>query len=258
MIKQNDRPSLTELANQYGSDKGTLGPSDHWQALNYTDVYAAYLQELRDQPIRLLEIGIGATGDRWDARIVQGRNTGGASVKMWEAYFPHAAIIAIDINPAEYLNNEKVQTYVVDQSNESELKAFIDTQSAFDVIIDDGSHHPAHQQLTLSMLFPKLKSGGLYIIEDLDNNGKDDPVIESRSHSHEVSNTRSVIKPLKKGNLTLPHAFIDTKFLDDIKSVSFHCPELTTKSSWQLFPPKRRTIFNYKENSERICALRKA
>ena len=258
-MKHSFRPSLTELANQFGSDKGTIGPSDHWQALNYTDVYAAYLEPLRDQPIRLLEIGIGATGGRWDARIVHGRNSGGASIKMWEAYFPNAEIVAIDINPASYLDNDRVQTFVVDQSDAQELHEFIAKQAPFDVIIDDGSHHPAHQQLTLSILFPQLNTGGLYIIEDLDDNGKDDPVSESRSHSKEVLNTRAVLKSIRETDtIKSPNAFAETGFLDSVTCIDFHCPELTTQSSWQYLPPRKRTIFRYRDNSERVCVLRKA
>ncbi len=36
-----------------------------------------------------------------------------------------------------------------------------------DIIIDDASHASHHQQNAFVTLFPKLRSGGLYIIEDL-------------------------------------------------------------------------------------------
>ncbi len=259
MNKTSNQPTLTELANQFGSDKGTIGPSDHWQALNYTDVYSAYLEPLRNDSIRLLEIGIGATGERWDARIVHGRNKGGASIKMWQEYFPNAQILAIDINPAKYLDNDRVQTFTVDQSNESELQLFTEKQQAFDLIIDDGSHHPAHQQLTLSVFFPALKPGGLYIIEDLDDNGKADPMNESRSHSHEVLNTRSVLQSfLDKKEVPTANAFTNSDFLKDVTCMAFHCPEIEAQSHWQFIPPKKKTIFNYRPNSERVCVLRKS
>src|SRR5687767_11792216 len=85
--------SLTQLANLYGSDKGTAGPSPWWPPHNYTDVYEAYLGHLRDQPLLLLEVGLGVPGDAWKAEIAQGRNTGGgASIKMWHDYFSKARI----------------------------------------------------------------------------------------------------------------------------------------------------------------------
>jgi SAM-dependent methyltransferase len=37
----------------------------------------------------------------------------------------------------------------------------------FDIIIDDASHDVIHQQITFSNFFDILKSGGLYIIEDI-------------------------------------------------------------------------------------------
>ncbi len=37
----------------------------------------------------------------------------------------------------------------------------------FDIIIDDASHASHHQQNGFLEMFPKLRSGGLYIIEDL-------------------------------------------------------------------------------------------
>ena len=43
----------------------------------------------------------------------------------------------------------------------------VDSGVAFDIIIDDGSHASYHQQLSFKTLFPTLKSGGIYSIEDL-------------------------------------------------------------------------------------------
>jgi hypothetical protein len=90
--------SLTELSNRFGSDKGTVGPWPGVAGHNYTPVYEAYLGGHRDRAFSLVEIGLGVKGDRWDAKIVQGRNTGGASLKMWREYFPRARIYGLDVN----------------------------------------------------------------------------------------------------------------------------------------------------------------
>ena len=38
----------------------------------------------------------------------------------------------------------------------------------FDIIIDDASHAPDAIQITMATLFPYLRDGGLFIVEDLD------------------------------------------------------------------------------------------
>src|SRR5690606_32935288 len=37
----------------------------------------------------------------------------------------------------------------------------------FDLVIDDGSHKNAHMLKSLEMIFPHLKPGGLYVVEDI-------------------------------------------------------------------------------------------
>ena len=55
-----------------------------------------------------------------------------------------------------------------DERRLEELAAQLSKQpGCFDIIVDDGSHASYHQQLTMLKLFPLVKSGGLYIIEDL-------------------------------------------------------------------------------------------
>ena len=251
--------TLTQLADLHGSDKGSIGPSDHWGGLNYTDVYAAYLEPIRNEKLRVLEIGIGAIGAQWDARIVHGRNKGGASIKMWYDYFPNAAIFAIDINPATYLDNDRISTFIVDQSKQIDLKHFIAGQQPFDVIIDDGSHIASHQQLTLSMLFPHLNNHGCYIIEDLDANGLGDPVKDVRAHDSSVLNTRKLLKNfLASGKIEGPHAFQNTDFIHQMRTIQFHSPEVLVHSRWQLFPPKRLTSVQYQEGTERLCIMQKS
>ena len=72
-----------------------------------------------------------------------------------------------------------------DQSDEAFLQSFIhqvscdwwramlspdwwQTGGNFTVIIDDGSHLPSHQLLSLETLWPSLAPGGLYIVEDVE------------------------------------------------------------------------------------------
>jgi hypothetical protein len=60
------------------------------------------------------------------------------------------------------------------QSSRADLRRFLNQKNAtrdLDVIIDDGSHHPAHQLISFKYLFRNgLKPGGVYIIEDTEMN----------------------------------------------------------------------------------------
>jgi hypothetical protein len=246
---------LTELANMYGTDKGTLGPSDDWGSNNYTDIYAAYLDSMRRLPIAFLEIGLGVVGDRWASHIVHGRNAGGASVKMWQEYFPKAMIYGIDVNACAYLDTDRVRTFVADQGDPRQLQDAVDKMGdgRFDVIIDDGSHRPDHQQISLAFLFPLLKPGGIYFIEDLGDNGQGDN-LGGRHANDSVLNTRRVLKHYcEHGTFPSPNGFgVQGAALGQmISSVAFHCPESVVETTDA--GPRIR----YRVGAEKLCALRK-
>ena len=224
-----DRPvremSLTDLANLHATDKGTFGPSAEWGAHNYTDVYEAFLSPWRSQATDLLEIGVGVRGEAWNTKVAHGRNAvGGGSVRMWRDYFETGTVTGIDINPAQFLDEERVRTFVVDQGSRESLREFLEKSpvASFDVIIDDGSHHPEHQQVSLGVLFGHLKPGGLYIIEDLEANGIGDG--PKAVGSDKVLSTRNVLEGLRlSGRLSGPHAVGDAGDIEtSCECVTFH------------------------------------
>jgi predicted O-methyltransferase YrrM len=86
---------------------------------------------------------------------------GGSSIVMWRNWLPSAEIYAVDINPP--LGIPSINEIHADASQPIKELENIE----FDLIIDDASHLCSHQQKTFEMLYPKLKSGGYYIMEDL-------------------------------------------------------------------------------------------
>lgn len=144
---------LSELANKYASDKGTISPTTghHGPRLHFTTIYNQFMEPMKDSQINLLEIGIGS----------------GPSLKMWYDYFSKAKIHAIDIVYNKHHDNERITTYVANQTKREELKKVADMSGEFDIIIDDGGHMMGQQQISLGYMFKHLKSGGLYFIEDL-------------------------------------------------------------------------------------------
>ncbi len=137
---------LDKLALEAGTDKSS---NFH----NYTEVYSELFASLRDKPIKFLEIGIYR----------------GNSVKLWENYFPNGELHFIDITDA-YIQHSTSRSYYhfLSQSDRNALDQFgRNTGGEFDVIIDDGGHTMNQQIISFQHLFPFVKSGGIYIIEDL-------------------------------------------------------------------------------------------
>ena len=88
-------------------------------------------------------------------------------MSLWNKYVPNATIHGMDIDEKPSINGSIM--YKVDQSNESELTLWANNKdSLFSVIIDDGSHVPEHQALTIETIWPTLRPGGIYIIEDIE------------------------------------------------------------------------------------------
>lgn len=152
--------TLDELANKHSTDKGTLyaGSSKH----GYAPIYDTYLKTWRNNPIRLLEVGV----------CMEGTN-GGHSIGMWMDYFPAAEIFTFDIvdmsNHPYIAENERVNFFRGNQEVREDFeKMYIEFGNIpFDFILEDGSHEHHHQMISFAALFPYVKSGGYYILEDI-------------------------------------------------------------------------------------------
>lgn len=137
---------LCVLAKKYLTDKG---PQGH----NYTPYYSMFFEKEKYASLKILEIGIDE----------------GSSLRAWKDYFRNSEIHGIDIRGNyEYLNDEGIITHIVDHSNKGDLIVFGEQYPEyFDIIIEDGSHMSEDSILTFETLFPYLKSGGYFCVEDL-------------------------------------------------------------------------------------------
>lgn len=88
-------------------------------------------------------------------------------MKMWSEYFSDSTILGIDIDTSLCrFRQEGFGLIKCDSTDEARMNAEL-RDSRFDFIIDDGSHVLEHQIATLKILFPRLKPGGVYFIEDI-------------------------------------------------------------------------------------------
>lgn len=151
---------LTQLAAKYDSDKGAVYKGH--LAHHYTRVYHELFRSKALEPIRILEIGLcRGRVEGWTQDQVP-------SLQMWLDYFPNAEVIGVDIEDFSWFSHSRVRIHRVDQGDRTMLAELASKENALDIIIDDGSHASVHQHLTLGVLFPSLKPGGLFVIEDLD------------------------------------------------------------------------------------------
>ncbi len=79
-------------------------------------------------------------------------------------------IVGIDLDPVAMGAEDADKNILVEIGDQADVK-FLDSiakkYGAFDVIIDDGSHVCKHQYASFNCLFEHLKSGGIYIVEDV-------------------------------------------------------------------------------------------
>lgn len=139
---------LLHLFDKYKCDKGTI---KH----RYDRIYLPHFEPLKDQPIKILEIGVFR----------------GESTRAFLEYFPNATVVGLDIYQRVALKDLGIDNSrfvpVEGSSFDPEVVKMIPDGMKFDIIIDDGAHWPEANRLTFENYFPLLKDDGKYFIEDV-------------------------------------------------------------------------------------------
>ena len=158
--------TLHDLGKKYGTDKVR-----HGFLQIYADLFGA-----PEAVKNMMEIGVFY----------------GASIQMWRDYFVNAKVYGVDgftgimgngkVECPQgscigdlYMKKEpfgpRVKLVKADQGDSSVMegmaKELQKEKISFDVIVEDGSHKYEDQQKNLAQLFPLIKPGGYYVIEDL-------------------------------------------------------------------------------------------
>lgn len=103
-------------------------------------------------------------------RVVEFGVLHGASVRWLAECFPDAEIIGADILPEQpdWPHAPRIGYRQIDQADRAGIKTLLDAVAGeIDLVIDDGSHIPQHQASCLAEGMPRLRSGGLYVLEDI-------------------------------------------------------------------------------------------
>ncbi len=151
--------NLTDLADQYGSDKGS---SKH----RYTELYHMLFNPYRQRKINFLEMGLLIGGPE-QGKDADRKTTDLPSIRMWLEYFPKARIHGLDVSDFSWFDHDRFTFHRCDMDDRSAIAQAAADMPTLDIVVDDASHASHHQQNAFIEIFPKLAPGGLYVIEDL-------------------------------------------------------------------------------------------
>ena len=159
----NNNNELTNLMNLYGSDKGGRN-NDH----NYASYYSKIFFHKKNQIKNFLEIGLG-TNNQNLASNMGSKGVPLASLRAWRDYFINANIYGADIDKNILKNEDRIETYYVDQTDPITInELFVNIGDIkFDIILDDGLHLYEANICLFENSINHLKSDGIYIIEDI-------------------------------------------------------------------------------------------
>jgi len=117
-------------------------------------LYDQYFADLVDQPVTLLELGVYT----------------GESLKVFASFFERGTLIGVDVEDRHVdLSDYPNALFTLgDQRSAEQLDTICAAHApgGLDIVIDDASHYGAWSWRSYEILFPHLKRGGLYIVED--------------------------------------------------------------------------------------------
>ncbi|SKB42354.1 class I SAM-dependent methyltransferase [Daejeonella lutea] len=131
----------------YNHDGRLIHKWDH-----YFEIYEKFFSKYKGRKLNMLEIGISQ----------------GGSLDLWKNYFgDEINLYAIDINPlCKQFEDPKTKIFIGSQSDKQFLSDVIAQLPDLDIVLDDGGHTMEQQIVSFEMLYPKVKEGGLFIVED--------------------------------------------------------------------------------------------
>jgi hypothetical protein len=158
---------MKELINLF--EKYSLDKLQH----RYENLYYNILKDNIDNIKNLLEIGIG-TIDETKASNMYGYKLGispnytfGNSLRAWRDYLPNANIYGIDVDENTMFQEDRIKTFCSSSMDKNNMDKILSNIEKLDLIIDDGLHTLEANLTTLEIVFPYLKDGGYYVIEDV-------------------------------------------------------------------------------------------
>ena len=140
---------LEQLGRRYNTDKIQ---SSH----GYLALYSMLFGRMTDNVANMTEVGLEH----------------GGSAMMWMDFFPKAHLYGIDIDPSPALRKRLQRRIGEGRMTLLKLDSTLPSARIFsplsmDIVLDDGAHSAETQQATLVNLWPAVRPGGFYLVEDV-------------------------------------------------------------------------------------------
>jgi SAM-dependent methyltransferase len=169
----NKQDKLSQIFSKNNSERGydPVGINDFDYGLCYSDIYYLIFNMHKDKVKLVIECGIGTKNQDipWNMHNT-GNTVPGAGLRVWRDYFPNAQVIGIDIDPDIMFTENRINTFVCDQTSKLSINNFISKAelkpNTVDIIIDDGCHEFAANICLFENTKHLLTENGVYIIED--------------------------------------------------------------------------------------------
>jgi cephalosporin hydroxylase len=155
---------MREIFREYGVVEngvhvnGTDKETNH----HYGDVYERLIPN-REEVKLMMEIGIAD----------------GSSLLAWRDIFPNAICVGLDFHHSDKAHGDRIEFYLGDQRNRQDCEIAASGRK-FDLIVEDASHELRSILVTLYWLWPYIKPGGMYVVEEWDG------VVGSRGRIQEL------------------------------------------------------------------------
>ena len=133
-----------------GSDK----QSNH----NYGDAYESLFNGMVDRAAVKLVMEVGVAD--------------GSCLLAWRDIFPNATVVGMDIHHSDRAHGARVEFHLGDQRVREDCERAAAGRQ-FDLIVEDATHKIANTLLTLYWLWPFVRPGGLYVVEEWENVDRD-------------------------------------------------------------------------------------
>jgi cephalosporin hydroxylase len=159
--------------------------------IHYLDIYEKHFAKFVGKKFTMFEIGVSK----------------GGSVEMWRDYFgKDVTIVGIDIDEkCKQYEGEQIHIKIGDQADCIFLQSLIDKFGIPDLVIDDGSHVMQDLITSFKFLYPLLKSGSVYLAEDLHTCYISEPYNGNNPNTF-VNMVKNHIDQLSTGNLKIQTA----------------------------------------------------